>query len=157
MSRKGPHSSSASIIYKGAHKWTTQWNKKLWEALTTYFPLIWHWWIQQFFYCCIFFVVGMCLSNPCLATIGGYTYLYIQQTDLINLLLFFQNREIMLKIHEVGFHYNCGLIISIGTHLHLQHGVHGKLGFTQENFRRHIFTLLLRKLNKGGYRGLKCK
>jgi hypothetical protein len=44
--------------------------------------------------------VGICLLSRCLAAIrgGGETQAHKQQGDVISLLLFFQNKEIRLKI-----------------------------------------------------------
>jgi hypothetical protein len=80
-------------------------NKKLWEELITYFPLIRHashrkWSIQQFFYCCVCILCrGNVFTEPLSSNNGGGgdTHTDTEQDDLIRLLLF-----IFFKIGEVG-------------------------------------------------------
>jgi hypothetical protein len=73
--------SNTSLIKKNFNKVLhcsedeTKLNKKFWEELIAYFPLIHdpnrkrH--IQQFIYCCVFVAAVTCLPRRCLATTGG--------------------------------------------------------------------------------------
>jgi hypothetical protein len=48
---------------------------------------------------CVFVAAGTCLPSRCLATIeGGVTQTHTYQGHLISLVLFFQNKESLLKI-----------------------------------------------------------
>jgi hypothetical protein len=61
--------------------------------------------VQQFFYCRWYIPsAGMCLPSRCLATMGVHTDR--QQRNLISLLLFFQNKERMIKklVFQLNLH-----------------------------------------------------
>jgi hypothetical protein len=90
-------------------------NKKFWEELIAYFPWYDTGHIENnasnnsSIVACVFVTAVTFLPSRCLATIGGVlqsrclarigddTHTHRQQRDLINFLLFFQNKEIRLK------------------------------------------------------------